>query len=274
LTLALLPVEVDPADLDSPTSRIITPQVIATYMAAAGDFVEALPYCLLRARTEFKYDANHDAADYDENFGRAIACEVLARRVVHKSSPDRIPAIMSTRHRHREIDGDISEKCSVLELAIDTHCTIFLSSSESQGVVNDLWTGALVQQNSEDHDIDYVAYHRKHDGFWDSVNPNRLCVPRYQNIFRIIIWIFFLVVYSRAVREPLDKLDENHLYIDEWEVVLYFMALSFLIEDTYRVCLLCMRPDLWTDPSYSRSSSSSSDLSAGVPSISGAECHL
>ena len=42
LTLTLLPLEVDPAVVNDPTSRIITPQVIVTYMAAAGDFVEAV----------------------------------------------------------------------------------------------------------------------------------------------------------------------------------------------------------------------------------------
>ena len=42
LTLALLPVEVDPASIIEPTSRTITPAVIGAYRAAAGDFVEAV----------------------------------------------------------------------------------------------------------------------------------------------------------------------------------------------------------------------------------------
>jgi hypothetical protein len=42
LTLELLPVEVDPNSINEPTSRIITPQVIAAYRASAGDFVEAV----------------------------------------------------------------------------------------------------------------------------------------------------------------------------------------------------------------------------------------
>jgi hypothetical protein len=92
LTLALLPVEVDAESINSPTSRVITPQVIATYKAAAGDYEEAvcfnrflgymashslptqLPYCLLRARAEFMWDANHDVADYGENHGRGELC--------------------------------------------------------------------------------------------------------------------------------------------------------------------------------------------------------
>lgn len=42
MTLTLLPVEADAESLNSPTSRIITPQVIAAYIMAGGDFVEAV----------------------------------------------------------------------------------------------------------------------------------------------------------------------------------------------------------------------------------------
>lgn len=52
---------------------------------------------------------------------QAIACEVLARRVVHQAAPEQIPAIMSARFRHKEIDGDVSGRVSALEMAIDSH---------------------------------------------------------------------------------------------------------------------------------------------------------
>lgn len=42
LTLALLPVEVNPHNINEPTGSIITPQVISAYIAAAGDFVDAV----------------------------------------------------------------------------------------------------------------------------------------------------------------------------------------------------------------------------------------
>lgn len=235
LTLTLLPVEVDPESINEPTSRVITPQVIAAYRAAAGDFVEALPYCLLRARAEFMWDANHNPADYGENLGRAVACEVLARRIVHLAEPDRIATIMSTRYQHRQIDGDESEMASALESAIDQHCTIFLSSSEAQDVVNALWGGELVQKNNGKTDIEYVSYaDTRENSFWGHLDVSRLSVPRYQNMFRIFVWFFFLGVYSQAVREPLDKLDPNHTTLDEWEFILYFMALAFVIEDMYK----------------------------------------
>ena len=51
----------------------------------------------------------------------AVACEVLARRIVHLAEPDRLATIMSTRYRHRQVDGDASEMASALEVAIDQH---------------------------------------------------------------------------------------------------------------------------------------------------------
>ncbi|RDB19925.1 Calcium channel YVC1 [Hypsizygus marmoreus] len=235
LTLTLLPVEVDPDSIDDPTSRVITPQVISAYKAAAGDFVEALPYCLLRARVEFMWDANHNPADYGENVGRAIACEVLARKIVHISPPDRLTAIMSSRFRHIQVDGDTSDMSSALEMAIDSHCSIFLSSSEAQEVVNALWIGDLIQRNNENHDIDYVPYaDTRVNTFWGHLDASRLSVPRYQNSFRIIIWLFFLLAYSQAVREPLERLGDAHMSFDEWEIILYTMSLAFLIEDTHK----------------------------------------
>ncbi|KAJ3572869.1 hypothetical protein NP233_g2814 [Leucocoprinus birnbaumii] len=234
LTLTLLPVEVDPESLIEPTSTIITQEVITAYRAAAGDFEQALPYCLLRARAEFMWDANHNPADYGENYGRAVACEVLARKIAHLFPRDKLTDVMSTRYQHLQIDGDLSETASALEMAIDQHCIVFLSSSEAQEVVNALWNGELVQVNNKNNDIDYVPYSqlREHT-FISRIDASRMSVPRYQNIFRIVVWLFFLVVYSQAVREPLERIDITHPF-DVWEIILYFMALSFAVEDTFR----------------------------------------
>lgn len=233
LTFKLLPVQVDLASLSDPTSRIITPNVISAYAKAAGDFGEALPYCLLRARQTFIWDANHNAADYDEHMGRAIACEVLARRIVHNCPPERLNSLMSTRFRHKEWDGDDSSLSSALELAIDQHCTIFLSSNEAQFVISALWRGDWVQVNNKDNDIDYVPRHAAEEkSWWRYADPSLMSIPRYQNAFRIVIWFFFLFVYSQAVRQPLEKVDPRHDF-DVFEGFLYSMTLAFSFEETH-----------------------------------------
>ncbi|EJF62394.1 calcium activated cation channel [Dichomitus squalens] len=236
LTLKLLPLEVPPDTISDPTGRIITPAVINAYIDAAGDFVEALPYCLLRARKEFLFEANHNPADYGENDCRATACEVLARRIVHQAPPEKIYTVMFTRYRYRELDGDVSGRSSALETAIDSHCTIFLSSSEAQDVVQDLWCGRTIQLYDADGDTKFVPRSElEYDSFWSRIDPQRIGVPRYQNIFGITVWFLFLFTYSQAVREPLDKLDPNHRDLDLWEVVMYVLALAFSFEDLHKI---------------------------------------
>jgi len=193
LTLNLLPVEVDPLSINDPTSRVITPEVIAAYRGAAGDFTEAVraifnvrdatsvlifvhvschtvcyahapSLCGMRiiiqrimGRTEAEVlFLSQLVALLQSHILVAIACEVLARRIVHLAEPDRIKAIMSTRYQHRQIDGDESEMSSALEMAIDQHwfasnsimlrnndiqqlfkcSSIFLSSTEAQDGVH------------------------------------------------------------------------------------------------------------------------------------------
>jgi hypothetical protein len=176
---------------------------------------------LLRARVTFMRDAYLNPADFDENRIRAIACEVLARRIVHTVPSERMESVMSTRFRYKDNEGDTSAPVSTLETAIDHHCTvsleppvrsiscsqgymggsiakthgpqIFLASTEAQFVINSLWKGDWVQENNENEDIDYVPYdHASRKHFWAHLDPQRMSVPRYQSLFKIAMWIVFL----------------------------------------------------------------------------------
>ncbi|RXK41316.1 calcium activated cation channel [Tremella mesenterica] len=235
LTIRLLPVEVELTDITDATSSIITPEVIRSFALCGGDFGEAVPFCLLRAKALFVKEGYQNPADYDECCCRATACEVLARRIVHNLPADRLESVMSTRFRYRDSDGDVSAATSLLETAIDQHCTIFLASTEAQYVVNCLWRGDWVQQNNENDDIDYVRYEPvERTTVWQHLNPQRMNVPRYQTAFRQVMWIVFLFVYSQSVQSPLDSLDPEHEF-DEWEYVLYTMTLAYLIEEGVKV---------------------------------------
>ncbi|WVQ73691.1 hypothetical protein IAR50_003271 [Cryptococcus sp. DSM 104548] len=235
MIIKLLPVEVDPSQITDATSSIITPEVIAAFAKCGGDFGETIPFALLRARAIFISEAYKNPADYDENTCRGLAAEVLARRIVHNLPTDRLESVMSTRYRYRESDGDVSAPTSALETAIDQHCTDFLSSSEAQHVVNSLWRGDWVQRNNEDMDIDYVPYEPvETDSFWKHLNPDRMAVPRYQAVFKILVWFVFLFVYSQTVQSPLEHFDANRKW-DFYEVLLYILSGSFLIEEAVKM---------------------------------------
>ncbi|KAL7413036.1 calcium activated cation channel [Mrakia frigida] len=235
MILKLLPVQVDLELISDPTSAIISPAVIKAFAQAGGDFTNAMPFCLLAARASFIRDARLFPPDYDENLCRAMAAEVLARRIVQALPAERLASVMSTRFRYREVDGDSSPPTSALETAIDQNALIFLSSTEAQHVVDSLWDGSWVQANNENDDIDYVEYdkHRFHT-FSEHLNPSRLGVPRYQNMFRQVTWIIFLGLYSQAVASPLYKLEANHSF-DGWEWAMYIIALSNMLEELVKL---------------------------------------
>ena len=56
-----------------------------------------------------------------------MACEVLARRILHITEPDNIKSVISMRYKYRQIDGEESEMSNALELAIDQHWYFYLS---------------------------------------------------------------------------------------------------------------------------------------------------
>lgn len=88
---------------------------------------------LLRARAVFRLEGSLNPADYGETLCRATACEVLARRIIHKAPRHRLQSIYSTRYRYREADGDASASTCALEQAIDQHCTVSGWMQREQG---------------------------------------------------------------------------------------------------------------------------------------------
>lgn len=109
-------------------------------------------------------------------------------------------------------------------------------------MVQKLWKGELVQKHSDDLGIEFVPFRDHHHGssFWTRLTPDRLSVPRYQNIFRVVVWFFFLFAYSQAVREPLDKVDPDYTDLDKWEAIMYVMALAFTFEDMQKIYKLLL----------------------------------
>uniref|UniRef100_A0A0W0GAL8 Calcium activated cation channel n=1 Tax=Moniliophthora roreri TaxID=221103 RepID=A0A0W0GAL8_MONRR len=225
LTLQLLPVEADPNSVSEPTSRIITPEVISAYMAAAGDFLEALPYCLLRARAEFMWDANHNPADYGEDYCRGS-------EDFHFRTPP-YPLPQESLAKHVQIDGDESDLTSALEMAIDSHCTIFLSSSEAQDVVNALWAGDIVQKNNEDLDVDCMTAFLSVD-HQTAERYQMLPTEKGNTMDSGLIWILHVSV--SLVRQPVERLADPtyNARLDEWEIILYILALSIFVEDAHK----------------------------------------
>lgn len=46
--------------------------------------------------------------------------------------------------------------------------------------------------------LDVPRHEAQDKSWWRHADPSRMSIPRYQNAFRITIWVFFLFVYSQA----------------------------------------------------------------------------
>ncbi|KAL8279633.1 hypothetical protein RQP46_007946 [Phenoliferia psychrophenolica] len=241
LTLELLPIQVDLDELMSPVSSIITREVVDAYAKIGGDFHHCVPFALLEARRYFRLAAYTNPSDSDENEGRKLACEVLARKIVARTPMADQYALLSARYSIVESDGDESIPISALESAVDQRATFFLSSGEAQRCVFALWRGLLVQRVKEDGSIEYTPYEgAKHmGGFWAHFNPSRVGVPRYQFFFRITLWLLFIVAYSVAIQTP-----DREFGVEDY--VLYIQLLGYVIEDVTKIWKI----GLWSATSF------------------------
>lgn len=85
-------------ELMSPTSTIITAEVIGVFQQLAGDFYQTLPFALLTARNYFHHQSYLNPSDSDENECRKLACEVLARKIVAKTKMEEQYCLLSARY--------------------------------------------------------------------------------------------------------------------------------------------------------------------------------
>lgn len=59
---------------------------------------------------------------------------------------------------------------------------------------------------------------------FESFDPSRVGVPRYQFFFRILLWVIFILAYSVAIQTP-----DRGFSVED--VVLYIQLLGYILED-------------------------------------------
>lgn len=216
---------------------LIDDQVVSAFHELGGDFGDAVPYALLEARKHFEHDAEEQPLDHGLNRNRVLACEVLAQRLVahvERSTIRRGPESIGTHHlcltkkfRRYENKWAVSVPTSALETAIDQDCVRLLASNEARMATQAIWEGTLVQRYSP-HGYTYlVPYDRRDDGaFLAHFHPSRLGVPKYSYITNILLWMFFLAIFTVQVRTLKS--------FDLFEGILWVMAAGYLVEDASR----------------------------------------
>lgn len=89
--------EVEEGLLTDPNSRIITDDVVKTSRDAGGEeYAASVVYCLLVCLRWFQIQASNELWDADLHEVRAVACEVIAKRLYVPAPPPGFYHVTST----------------------------------------------------------------------------------------------------------------------------------------------------------------------------------
>ncbi|KAI3135859.1 hypothetical protein CBS147325_7584 [Penicillium roqueforti] len=219
--------EVKDKFLTDPNSRIITDDVVATAMKAGGDEYKAcVVYCLLVCLRWFKIQASVELWDSDLHEVRAVACEVIAKRII-ESEPDQDYVLKDILLKRYSIfsEGVETDPANVIERSVDLHALKIISSAPYQRCILYLWRGWICQE--EGNPTNFVEYSEKaNTNYWVHFHPDRMRTPLYQNVCQILFSLVYLAVYTAVINTVNPTGD-----VDVAEGILYGMTVAFICDE-------------------------------------------
>ncbi|KAI5288906.1 hypothetical protein KEM52_000990, partial [Ascosphaera acerosa] len=223
----LIPAEVDLASITSPDSPILTADVVEAARNAGGPALRACVVgCLLTCLRWFRVQAAVQLWDADLHDCRAVACDVLAKRII-ESEPDHsfLMLEMLLRRYSMFADGAETEPLNALENAVDLHALHTIGSAGYQKCIKYLWHGWICQDDLDP--ATFIEYEARADPhYWAHLDPDRLRVPVYQNAVQISLSALYLALYTAVINTVNPTGD-----LDFVEGVLYVMTLGYICDE-------------------------------------------
>ncbi|KAK4914645.1 Calcium channel yvc1 [Elasticomyces elasticus] len=223
----VIPIELEESKITKSNSPVITASVIETAKKAGGEDCKAcVVYALLVCKRWFKKQSQLELWDSDLHDVRAVACEIIAKRIIEgEEDQDYLLQHVLLKRFSIFINGEETEPANVIERAVDMHALIVIGSSGYQKAVKYLYHGWIVQDD-EDTGI-FVDYEeRASTDYWTHFDPDRMRTPLYQNSAQIAISIIYLALYTAAVNTVNEDGD-----LDVVEGVLYLMTAGFVFDE-------------------------------------------
>ncbi len=210
---------------------MITKNVVQTAKEAGGkDYAACVVYCLLVCKRWFSRQAVLELWDADLHQVRAVACEIIAKRIIEAEEDQEYLMQKVLLQRYSVVRGDEeSAPTNVIERAVDLHCLTVIGSSGYQKCIKYLWRG-WIQQDDKDAAV-YRFYHeRDNTNFWAHYDPDRMRTPLYQNVVQVSVSIIYLALYTGAVNTINEEGD-----LDLVEGILYMMTLGFICDEVAKL---------------------------------------
>ena len=223
----VIPIELPEEKITAANSAIITKQVVKTAKEAGGtEYAAAVVYCLLVCKRWFKRQAFLELWDADLHDVRAVACEIIAKRIIEGEENQEylLKEVLLQRYSVMR-DGEETSSANVIERAVDLHALTVIGSSGYQKCIKYLWRGWIHQDDKNAGNFVFYS-ERDNTSYWAHLNPDRMRCPMYQNTVQISISLIYLAMYTGAVNTINEDGD-----LDVVEGILYLMTLGFICDE-------------------------------------------
>ncbi|KAF2870752.1 hypothetical protein BDV95DRAFT_574545 [Massariosphaeria phaeospora] len=223
----VVPCELEEERITKPHSPILTDAVVETARQAGGEEHKAcVVYCLLVVKKWFKRQALCELWDADLHEVRAVAAEMMAKRIIEGEEDQNylLGEVLLKRYSIL-VNGEPSVPANAIERAVDLHALTVIGSSGYQKCISYLWRGWLVQD--DDDPSRFVDYGNKtNTDYWSHLDPDRMRVPQYQNAVQVAMSVIYLGLYTGAINtiNPLGDLDVV-------EAMLYVFTVGFVCDE-------------------------------------------
>ncbi|GMF69208.1 unnamed protein product [Aspergillus oryzae] len=199
----VIPCEIEENIITSPTSRVITGNVVQTAKEAGGEDLRGCVLLILTINPSYRIETEED-----QDF---LLLHTLLKRY----------SIF--------IDGEETVPANVIERAVDLHALRVIGSSGYQKCIKYLWNGWFCQQDG--NPTNFVPYHEKDNtNFAVHFHPDRMRTPLYQNTCQIAVSLVYLALYTQVINTVNRTGD-----LDVGEGILYVMTLAFICDELTKV---------------------------------------
>lgn len=227
----VIPCELPIERIAAAHSNVITPAVVKTSKAAGTTDDACVVFSLLVVKNWFKKQAKLELWDADLHNVRAVACEVIAKRLIEDGDEDADHLMREVLLKRFSIlvDGKPTISSNVIEKAVDLHAVRVIGSSGYQRCVAWLLRGWMTPIDGDpDRFEEYSKKTSPH--YLDHFNPGRMRVPLYQTGVQIFISLIYLILYTIAINTI--NQDGN---LDAVEILMYLFTLGFIFDEAVKL---------------------------------------
>lgn len=238
----VIPIVYDEKDIKEQNSAVLNRKVIRLVYDAAGGKGEgkpgsssykyraALPFCLLTVCGWYWQQSEFELWDNELYLLRALASQRLCAIIIDEQTSDKYLFLeMLCKKYVIHLHSEDARPASALELAVDMHSTIVMSSSGYQRCIKWIWRGWIIQSSSDN-------LYKLFDGVSSTsilshFDPQRIKTPLYQNILEIFFSLFYLALFTIVLNTHQSTTTD----LDGIEILFYLFTAGYVLDELIKV---------------------------------------